>query len=45
MKIKFQQLILRLVSQMMEKDKNFRTEIQNSIELIEAFESIEVSES
>lgn len=45
MKIKFQQLILRLVNQMMEKDKNFRTEIQNSIELIEAFESIEVSES
>ena len=45
MKIKFQQLILRLVNQMMERDKNFRTEIQNSIELIEAFESIEVSES
>ena len=45
MKIKFQQLILRIVNQMMEKDKNFRTEIQNSIELIEAFESIEVSES
>lgn len=45
MKIKFQQLILRLVNQMMERDKNFRAEIQNSIELIEAFESIEVSES
>jgi hypothetical protein len=45
MKIKFQQLILRLVNRMMEKDKNFRTEIQNSIELIEAFESIEVSKS
>lgn len=45
MKIKFQQLILHLVNKMMEKDKNFRTEIQNSIELIEAFESIEVSES